>query len=196
MILMSPTSKMNSPQPSHPDPVKTALLKQAIRDIPDFPKPGIVFKDIAPLCADPVAFKTFIDLLEQEYAPLKPDRIVCVDARGFLFGGALADRLGAGAILVRKKGKLPGPTHSIEYELEYGSATLEIQQDAFPAGDRVVIVDDLLATGGTVAATVELCRKLGATILGCAFLMELTFLPGRSRLNGVPIFSPLQVTEE
>ena len=187
---------MTSQQPSPPDSTQLALLEQAIRDVPDFPKPGIVFKDIAPLCADPVAFRTFLDVLEAQYAPLKPDRIVCVDARGFLFGGALADRLGAGAVLVRKKGKLPGDTHGVEYDLEYGSATLEIQTDAFPAGDRVVIVDDLLATGGTVAATVELCEKLGATVLGCAFLIELTFLPGRAKLGDVPVFAPIKVSGE
>lgn len=193
---MSRTSSMNNPQPSLPSPEQLHLLENAIRDIPDFPKPGILFKDIAPLCADPIAFRTFIDVLEHYYAPLKPDRIVCVDARGFLFGGALADRLGAGVILVRKKGKLPGETHEVEYDLEYGSATLEIQQDAFEPGSRVVIIDDLLATGGTVAATIELCRTLKAEILGCAFLIELTFLAGRDKLNDIPVFAPLQVSGE
>jgi adenine phosphoribosyltransferase len=164
--------------------------------MPDFPKSGIIFKDIAPLCADPVAFRTFIELLVQEYAPRKPDKIVCVDARGFLFGGALAYELGCGAVLVRKKGKLPGPTLQADYDLEYGSATLELQCDALKPGERVVIIDDLLATGGTVAATVDLCRQLEAEILGCAFLIELAFLQGRRQLGTVPVFAPVQVEAE
>lgn len=195
MISIHPTLSMNH-TPSHPEPVKINLLTRAIRDVPDFPKSGIVFKDIAPLCADPEAFRTFIDLLVEQYAPLKPDKIVCVDARGFLFGGALAYQLGAGAVLVRKKGKLPADTLAVSYDLEYGSATLELQRDAFPPGEKVVIIDDLLATGGTIAATLELCRQLEAQILGCAFLIELTFLHGREKLDGIPVFAPIQVGAE
>jgi adenine phosphoribosyltransferase len=187
---------MKNPTHSHPDPASLDILTRAIRDVPDFPKSGIVFKDVAPLCADADAFKTFIDLLIAEYAPQKPDRIVCVDARGFLFGGALAYQLGAGAVLVRKKGKLPADTLSVDYDLEYGSATLELQRDAFHPGEKVVIVDDLLATGGTVVATLELCRHLEAEILGCAFLMELSFLKGREKLGDVPVFAPIQVDGE
>lgn len=187
---------MTKPTHSPPDPQALERITRYIRDIPDFPKPGIVFKDIAPMCADPVAFRTFIDLLVDHYGHTQPDRIVCVDARGFLFGGALAYQLGCGAVLVRKKGKLPGDTHSVTYDLEYGSATMELQRDAFGAGERVVIIDDLLATGGTVAATLQLCQQLEATVIGCAFLIELTFLHGRDRLGNVPVFAPIQVTGE
>ena len=187
---------MNHNTPSHPDPSTLEILTRAIRDVPDFPKSGIVFKDIAPLCSDPVAFKTFIDYLADQVRELKPDKIVCVDARGFLFGGALAYTLGCGSVLVRKKGKLPGDTLQAEYDLEYGSATLEIQQDALALGERVLIIDDLLATGGTVSATIDLCRQLGAEILACAFLIELTFLPGRDRLGDIPVIAPIQVDSE
>jgi len=184
---------MNTKPHSHPDASSIEILTRAIRDVPDFPKSGIVFKDIAPLCADPIAFKTFIDLLVEEYGPSKPDKVVCVDARGFLFGGALAYQLGCGAVLVRKQGKLPGETVCVEYDLEYGSAALELQGNAFVPGERVVIIDDLLATGGTSAATVDLCEQAEAVILGCAFLIELTFLNGREKLGDVPVFAPVQV---
>ncbi|MDA3872740.1 MAG: adenine phosphoribosyltransferase [Kiritimatiellae bacterium] len=172
------------------------LLTSHIRDVPDFPKPGIVFKDISPLCADPKAFAHFIDLLAAHYRSLKPDVIVAVDARGFLFGGALAYQLGTGVALVRKQGKLPSDAIAARYDLEYGSATLEMHKDAVHPGQRVVIVDDLLATGGTVAATIALCRQLGAEILGCAFLIELAFLKGRDKLDDIPVFAPIQVTGE
>ena len=178
-----------------PDP-DLHLLTSHIRDVPDFPKPGIVFKDISPLCASPKAFAHFIDLLAAHYRPLQPDVIVAVDARGFLFGGALACQLGTGVALVRKQGKLPADAIAAKYDLEYGSATLEMHKDAVHPGQRVVIVDDLLATGGTVAATMNLCRQLGADILGCAFLIELTFLKGRDKLGGLPVFAPIQVTGE
>jgi len=184
----------NTPTP--PDTDTLAILQNALRDVPDFPKPGVVFKDIAPLCADPKAFQTFIDLLAEEYRPLKPDRIVAIDARGFVFGGALAYQLDAGVVLVRKAGKLPADTLAVDYELEYGHATQEIQRDALQPGDRVVVVDDLLATGGTVGATLELCNQLGAEVLGCAFLVELTFLNGRDRLGDIPVFAPIQVNGE
>jgi len=174
----------------------SSILTEHIRDVPDFPKPGIVFKDISPLCADPKAFRSFVNSLAEEYRDLKPDVIVAVDARGFVFGGALAYQLGTGVVMVRKKGKLPGDTLSAEYELEYGSATLEMHEDALKPGQKVVIVDDLLATGGTVRATVDLCRRLGAEVLGCAFLVELGFLNGRAKLSDIPIFAPVQVEGE
>ncbi|MCC5844785.1 MAG: adenine phosphoribosyltransferase [Verrucomicrobia bacterium] len=169
------------------------ILQDAIRDIPDFPKPGIVFKDITPILHDPVAYRAFIDLLIAEYKDRNLDAIVAVDARGFLFGGALAYALGVSLVPVRKKGKLPFNTHEISYELEYGTATLEIHDDALSPGDRVLILDDLLATGGTVEATISLCKGLGAEVVGCAFLLELSFLGGRERLGGVPVFVPVVV---
>ncbi len=164
--------------------------------MPDFPKPGIVFKDITPVCADPGAFRDFVDLMADTFRPQKPDAIVAIDARGFVFGGALAYALGIGVILVRKKGKLPAHTISADYDLEYGSATLEMHADALKPGARVVIVDDLLATGGTVAAAIDLCHRLGATVLACAFLVELRFLHGRARLSGIPVFAPVEVSGE
>ena len=172
------------------------LLIQTIRDVPDFPKPGIVFKDITPLCADPVAFRTFVDGLTAWCGEMKPDAIVAIDARGFVFGGALAYQLGIGTVLVRKQGKLPADTLSADYELEYGTATLEMHADALKPGQRVVIIDDLLATGGTIEATIRLCRELGAEVAGCAFLVELGFLNGRARLGDLPIYAPVQVEGE
>ncbi|MGA0334377.1 MAG: adenine phosphoribosyltransferase [Kiritimatiellia bacterium] len=177
----------------HPD---LPLLTRCIRDVPDFPKPGIVFKDITPLCADPRAFRHFIDLLEAEYRPLNPDLIVAIDARGFVFGAALAYALGTGVVLVRKKGKLPADTLEASYDLEYGSATLEMHLNSIQPGQKVVIVDDLLATGGTVEATVQLCRRQEAHILGCAFLVELAFLNGRKKLGGIPLYAPVVVEGE
>jgi adenine phosphoribosyltransferase len=179
-----------------PPDEKLALYLKSIRDVPDFPKPGIVFKDITPFCADPVAFRTFVDDLVVKCAEWKPDAIVSVDARGFVFGGALAYQLGIGTVLVRKKGKLPAHTISQEYALEYGTATLEVHADAIQPGQRVVIVDDLLATGGTIAATIHLCRELGAEVAGCAFLVELSFLNGRAKLGNVPVYAPVNVEQE
>lgn len=172
------------------------ILTTRIRDVPDFPKPGIVFKDITPLCADAAAFRDFVDRLTVQCREWKPDAIVAIDARGFLFGGALAYQLGVGTVLVRKKGKLPADALSSDYELEYGTATLEMHADALAPGQRVVIIDDLLATGGTVAATIDLCHRLGAEVAGCAFLVELAFLNGRARLGNVPIFAPVHVEGE
>ena len=178
--------------PSPPE-IDYDLLNSHIRDVPDFPKPGIVFKDITPLCAHAGAFRHFIDLLASHYGPQKPDVLVGIDARGFLFAGALGYVLGTGVVLVRKKGKLPSDSLSATYDLEYGSATLELHRDAIQPGQRVVILDDLLATGGTVAATLSLCRQLGAEVIGCGFLIELGFLNGRAKLAGTPVFAPLQV---
>ncbi len=173
--------------------MSTEILQQSIRDIPDFPKPGIVFKDITPFLRDPVAFGVFIDLLADQYRDADLDAIVAIDARGFLFGGALARALNIGLVPVRKKGKLPSACISEEYELEYGTAIVEMHDDALKSRERVLILDDLLATGGTVAATLKLCRKLGAEPVACAFLIELSFLNGREKLGDIPIFAPIVV---
>ncbi len=179
-----------------PPKLDLELLTSHIHDVPDFPKPGIVFKDITPLCADAKAFKHFIDVLTAHYRPQKPDLIVAVDARGFVFGGPLAYQLDTGVVLVRKKGKLPADTIQAEYDLEYGSATLEMHLNAIKPGQRVVIIDDLLATGGTVEATIDLCRQQKAEIIGCAFLVELEFLNGRKKLGDIPVFCPIKVDGE
>lgn len=167
----------------------TALnLHDFIRDIPDFPKPGIVFKDISPLLADGDAFSASISQLAC-LMPKDTDAIVGIDARGFIFGAALAAQLGIGFVPVRKPGKLPAEVHSIEYELEYGFDVLEIHRDALSKGHKIVIVDDLLATGGTARATVDLVRQLGAEVAACLFVIELGFLGGSDLLNDVPIHS-------
>lgn len=168
-------------------------LKKIIRDIPDFPKKGIVFKDITTLLADAKSFHRMVDLIAHRYLGEKIDQIVGIEARGFLLGAALAYKLGTGITLVRKPGKLPYQTNSISYELEYGSDTLEIHKDAFKSGDRVIIADDLLATGGTMAAVVELVQKSGAEIHECAFMAELEFLNGRSRLPDGLVYSLLKL---
>ncbi|MEA3465991.1 MAG: adenine phosphoribosyltransferase [Thermodesulfobacteriota bacterium] len=166
-------------------------LKNIIRDIPDFPKKGVVFKDITTLLSDGKNFQRMIDLIAHRYLGQKIDSIVGVEARGFILGAALAYKLGVGITLVRKPGKLPYKTIKKNYDLEYGSDTLEIHEDAFKPGDRVLIADDLLATGGTVAAVVELVNDLGAEIVECAFLVELDFLDGRKRLPAEKVFSLL-----
>lgn len=167
----------------------TAPLYAAIRDVPDFPKPGIVFKDIMPILADPVTLRLSIDLFEQACLalPERVDKIVGIDARGFLFGAALAYKMGLGFIAVRKAGKLPGKTEAVAYTLEYGESTVEMLSDALHPGERVVLIDDLLATGGTAAAAIKLIEKLGATAAGALFLVELEFLNGRARLGDVPV---------
>lgn len=169
-----------------------ADLKKHIRDIPDFPQQGIVFKDISTLLKNKEAFTHSIDGLAKEYAQSKVEYVVAVEARGFIFGAALAYKLGAGFIPVRKKGKLPYKTKSVTYQLEYGTDTLEIHHDAIPANSRVLIVDDLLATGGTVKAVTDLLKGMGANIVGLAFLVELEFLKGKERLKDYPIFSLLK----
>jgi len=165
------------------------LIRESIRDIPDFPKPGIVFKDITPLLSDPEAFKRVLDLLVERYSGRSLDRIVGIESRGFIFGAALADRLGVGFVPVRKPGKLPYRTVKEEYSLEYGTDAIEIHEDAVPEGGAVLIVDDLLATGGTAAAAVSLVRKIGGEIVEVAFVVELGFLKGREKLPEVPVFS-------
>jgi len=168
-------------------------LKRIIRDIPDFPKKGIVFKDITTLLADPIEFKRAIDLLAERYMSHGIDRVVAVESRGFILGGPLAYRLGAGFVPVRKKGKLPHPDKlSASYALEYGTDTLEMHRDALIQDHRVLVVDDLLATGGTVGAVAHLVEQLGATLVEAAFLIELSFLNGREKLGKVPVFSLIQ----
>lgn len=159
-----------------------------IRDVPDFPKQGIIFKDITPMLANGAAFKQVIVQMAERVGP-DVDAIVGVESRGFIFGAALAHKLGLGLVTVRKPGKLPAEIHSVEYELEYGVDRLEIHRDALSHGHKVVIVDDLLATGGTAAATVELVRKLGAEVDSCLFAIELGFLDGRGVLADVRVES-------
>jgi len=163
-------------------------LDSIIRDVPDFPKPGIVFKDITPLLANAEAFKATIDLMVARYQGSDLTKIVGVESRGFVFGAALAHALNLGLVLVRKPGKLPADTYSVSYALEYGTDTLEVHKDSFEPNDKVLVVDDLLATGGTAAATARLVERIGAQLVGFAFLMELSLLDGRAKLPaGVPI---------
>jgi adenine phosphoribosyltransferase len=164
-------------------------LKALIRDIPDFPKPGILFRDITTLLRDRAGLQYSIDTLATKVVDLQPQYIVGMESRGFIFGAALAYKLGIGFIPVRKPGKLPADVHSVEYALEYGTDKLEIHQDAVVPGSRILIVDDLIATGGTAAATARLLQDVGANLVGCAFVIELDDLNGRSLLPDVPIVS-------
>jgi adenine phosphoribosyltransferase len=163
-------------------------LKSRIRDIPDFPKPGIVFKDITPLLADGAAFRAMVDRFVARYRG-RADMVLGIESRGFIVGAAVAYGLGTGLALVRKPGKLPSQTYAARYELEYGTDSLEIHHDAVGGDHRVLIIDDLLATGGTASAAVELVRRCGGTVVACAFVIELTFLNGRRRLPDVEVFS-------
>jgi adenine phosphoribosyltransferase len=167
-------------------------LKTLIRNIPDFPKPGILFRDITTLLQNPEGFSFAIDQLTHLYADESIDYVAGIESRGFLFGTPLAHRLSAGFVPIRKPGKLPAATHTAEYTLEYGTDCLEIHQDAFPVGSRVLIVDDLLATGGTAAAATRLVAATGSTLAGIAFVIELTALEGREKLPDVPIQSLVQ----
>ncbi|MEE9614136.1 MAG: adenine phosphoribosyltransferase [Thermodesulfobacteriota bacterium] len=167
-------------------------LKESIRDIPDFPKKGIVFKDITTLCKDPVSFQRMVDLLGHRYVGRPVDLVVGIEARGFIVGAALAYKLGAGVVLVRKPGKLPHKTHKATYTLEYGEDSLEIHQDAIEKGQKVLIADDLLATGGTAAAVAELVTKTGGEIVECTFIVELEELKGRDKLTPHKTFSLLK----
>ena len=166
---------------------ETMDLKQHIRTIPDFPKEGILFYDISTLLAHAGAWCSCIDQLTSEVQPLQPDLLVAIESRGFLTAAPLALKLGCGFAMIRKKGKLPGPTISHTYDLEYGSDTIELQADAIEPGQTVVIMDDLLATGGTASAAAELIRDVGGVISGASFILELSFLPGRSRLEALGI---------
>lgn len=159
------------------------ILKSAIRDVPDFPKPGIVFKDITPVLSDSKIFSKVIDSFVERYRSKKPDAVIGIESRGFLFGAPLAYKLGASCVPVRKKGKLPYKTVEESYELEYGSATIEMHVDAVKPGQKVIVIDDLLATGGTAAATCNLVEKQGAHVIECAFVVELAFLNGREKLK-------------
>lgn len=168
------------------------ILKAKIRDIPDFPQPGILFKDITPLLGDAKAFGTAIDMFCQRYRDKQIDYVVGVEARGLVIGAALAQALGSGFIMVRKPGKLPAETLQATYQLEYGTDSLEIHMDAMTPGSQVVIVDDVLATGGTMTAVTELVATLRAEIIEVAFLIELAFLDGRSKLKDHSLFSLIQ----
>ena len=163
-------------------------LKEYIRDVPDFPTPGILFKDITPLLKDPAAFREAVDRLERRYASMNLDAIAGIEARGFLLAAPLAYRMDKALVPVRKKGKLPFETHSVTYALEYGSDAVEVHIDAISNGQRVLIVDDVLATGGTLAAAVRLVETTGGQVAGIAVLVELTELNGRGRLRGYDIF--------
>ncbi len=163
-----------------------------IRDIPDFPEPGIVFKDITPLLKNNAAFRDAIHAMASNYQPAGVDVVVGIDARGFILGGALAFQLGVSFVPIRKKGKLPFDTFEADYDLEYGTDTLTIHQDAFPAGSRVLICDDVIATGGTISASIELVEKLEGRVIGIPVLIELTFLKGREKFSDYDIFSLIE----
>jgi adenine phosphoribosyltransferase len=167
-------------------------LRAKIREIPDFPKPGILFYDITTLLKDPDAYREAIDLMVAPYKGERIDLVVGMESRGFIFSAPMAYTLGAGFVPVRKLGKLPAETLSVEYALEYGSNTLEIHRDAIAPGQRVLVVDDLLATGGTVAGTIDLVERLEGQIVGLAFLVELDFLDGRARLDGRRVTSVIR----
>ena len=166
-------------------------LKKAIREVPDFPKPGILFYDITPILADAGLFQQAITALCERYVKQKPKAVAAIDARGFIFGAAVAQKLGVGFIPIRKKGKLPFTTLDESYDLEYGSATISVHVDAVKKGDTILIVDDLLATGGTAAASARLIAQLGGEIVEIAFLIELAGLKGRAKLTGHPVFSAI-----
>jgi adenine phosphoribosyltransferase len=157
-------------------------LKRYIRDIPDWPKEGILFRDITPLLLNPKAFAAAIDAMCADFIEMGIEYVAAVEARGFIFGSAVAEKLGAGFVPIRKKGKLPWRTESVSYDLEYGTDTLEVHSDAVESGGKVLIVDDLLATGGTIAAACELIEKIGGTVAGIVFLVELTDLQGREKI--------------
>jgi len=169
--------------------VDVTWLEELVRDVPDFPKPGITFKDVTPLWADASAFRFSIDAIADHYAGVEIDRVVGIEARGFILAAPVAYRFGAGFVPVRKPGKLPAEIASESYELEYGTDTLEIHRDGILAGQRVLVVDDVLATGGTAAATIRLVEGLGGSVVGLGFLLELGFLRGRERLTDYELVS-------
>lgn len=171
-------------------------LKDYIRNVPDFPKPGIMFRDITPLLSSHEAFRHSIKLFADHYRSAKPTAILAAESRGFIFAAPLAIELGAAFVPVRKPGKLPFKTHQFQYDLEYGSDALEIHVDAVSPGSRVLLIDDLLATGGTIEACVKLAEESQAEVIGCGFLIELTFLKGRDRLKNHDVFSLLQYADE
>lgn len=168
-------------------------LARIVKDVPDFPKPGIVFKDITPLLASPAALSLAVEFLTQPFRDQSVAVVVGAESRGFIFGTAVARNLSAGFVPIRKPGKLPRRTRRAEYDLEYGTDALEIHEDAIRPGTRVLLIDDLLATGGTMAACCELVKSLGGEIVGAAFLIELCFLRGREKLRGIPVYSVIHV---
>src|SRR5579871_1296207 len=169
----------------------TELIARRVRDIPDYPQPGVVFKDITPLLADGKAFGAVVDRLADCCGPV--DKVAGIEARGFILAAPVACRLGAGFVPIRKKGKLPAATFAQEYQLEYGTATIEVLTDAFDPGDRVLVIDDVLATGGTARATVDLVQRAGARVAGIAVLLELSFLHGRAKLADLPVTALITV---
>ena len=169
----------------------TRLITTLVRDVPDYPQPGVVFKDITPLLADGKAFAAVIEALAETYGPV--DKVVGIEARGFILAAPVACRLGAGFVPIRKQGKLPGVTFAQEYDLEYGTATIEVLTDAFAPAERVLVIDDVLATGGTARATADLVQRAGAQVTGLAVLLELSFLNGRARLADLPVSALLTV---
>lgn len=170
-------------------PANLDILRKSVRDVPDFPKPGIVFKDITPVLSDGALLRMVIEGFVEATKPLNVTKVVGIESRGFIFGTPLAAALGVGFVPVRKKGKLPWDCESTSYALEYGEATVEIHRDAVHRGERVVLIDDLLATGGTAAAAVELVERLGGIVAEAQFLIELEFLKGRTRLGDLPVRS-------
>ncbi len=169
----------------------TGLITALVREVPDYPQAGVVFKDITPLLADGEAFAAVVEALAATYAPV--DKVAGIEARGFILAAPVACRVGAGFVPIRKKGKLPGATFAQDYELEYGTATVEVLTDAFQPGDRVLVIDDVLATGGTARATVDLVQRAGARVAGLAVLLELSFLGGRAKLTDLPVTALLTV---
>src|SRR6266705_5600832 len=169
----------------------TRLIRTRVRDIPDYPQRGVVFKDITPLLADGPAFRAVVDALAESYGPV--DKVAGIEARGFILAAPVACRLGAGFVPIRKKGKLPGATFAQDYDLEYGTATIEVLTDAFDPSDRVLVIDDVLATGGTARAAAELVHRAGAQVTGLAVLLELSFLNGRARLADLPVTALLTI---
>jgi adenine phosphoribosyltransferase len=169
----------------------TRLIGTLVRDVPDYPQAGVVFKDITPLLADGKAFAAVVDALAVTYGPV--DKVAGIEARGFILAAPVACRLGVGFVPIRKKGKLPGATFAQDYDLEYGTATIEVLTDAFEPGERVLVIDDVLATGGTACATADLVQRAGARVAGLAVLLELSFLNGRAKLAGLPVSALLTV---
>jgi adenine phosphoribosyltransferase len=169
----------------------TKLITTLVRDVPDYPQPGVVFKDITPLLADGPAFTAVIGALAALYGPV--DKVAGIEARGFILAAPVACRIGAGFVPIRKQGKLPGATFAQDYDLEYGTATIEVLTDAFAPSERVLVIDDVLATGGTARATASLIQRTGAEVVGLAVLLELSFLNGRAKLPGLPVSALLTV---
>ena len=169
--------------------ITASRIRAAIRDVPDFPKPGILFKDITPILNDPALFSEVIAELAERYMPMGIEKIAAMESRGFIFGAPLAEQIGAGFVPLRKFGKLPHTTVAETFNLEYGTETLEVHTDAIKPGERVLIIDDLLATGGTAEAAVRLVKRIGGDVVEIAFVVELAFLKGRARLGGIPVYS-------